>query len=56
MTVVINEFEVAPAAASKAPAANKQLQDGPTASPRLLRDLEKASQARARHEHRLNAY
>ena len=56
MAVVINEFEMAPAAAPKAAAAGKQSQDSPTVTPRLLRDLEKASQARVRHEHRLKAY
>lgn len=56
MAVVINEFEVAPAAASKAQPADRQAQDSSSTSPRLVRDLEKAVQAKQRREHRLTAY
>jgi len=56
MAVVINEFEVAPPTAPKAQAGSNQSQDKPTISPRMLRDLEKASQTRGRREHRLMAY
>ena len=56
MAVVINEFEVAPAPAPKAQPAAKQAQDSSAAAPQLLRDLEKAVQAKQSREHRLRAY
>jgi hypothetical protein len=57
MAVVINEFEVSPAAAEPPKQeAGKAADDGGKASPDLLRQIEKAVQAKELREHRLTAY
>ncbi len=55
MAVVINEFEVAPAAAPKAPAGSTRTQDSTAATPQLLRNIERAARAREWRECRLKA-